>query len=433
MSQFVRIAIRNILKHRSRSLIMGGAIAAVTSLLVLLLALTAGIKKTLLDNASAMASGHVNVAGFYKLSQTSSNPMVTGYKAILELLKKELPEAEHFYDRVKTFGKVISDTNSITVPIWGIDVENEKNVIGHLPVVEGDLMSLSRPGSLVIFAQHAKKLGVKVGDMVTLSMPTFRNVSNTLDVRVGGILADLGMMSSFTSFMHHEDARKVYQLSPDSTGQIMIYLKEVSSVPAVEEKIRKLLVANGHLLMDKESQPYWMKFDRVAGESWTGQRIDVTTWEDETAFVKWVLTLFSTLTVIATTVLLIIVILGLTNTLVMSIRERTTEIGTLRAIGLQRKQVLWMFVLESFILSVASVVFGILVACGVVTLLNALHIPINSEAFQMFLMSNVLTLDIRGSDLVLTFSLITFFLTLGGLLPSYRASKMKPISAINHV
>lgn len=433
MGQFIRIAVRNLVKHRTRTLIIGGAIAAVTTMLVLLLSLTAGIQKTILDNAAAMASGHVNVAGFYKVSQTSAQPLVTNYKPVLELVKKEITEAEHLYVRTKNFGKVISDTNSITVPMWGVDWSNEERIIGNLPVVEGRLDSLATPGNIVIFAQHAKKLGVKVGDTVTLSMPTLRNVYNTLDVKIGAILADMGMMSSFTTFMHVDDSRRIYKLAPDTTGQIMIFLKDVSKVPEVEEKLRKLLAANGHELMDKEAQPYWMKFDRVAGESWVGQRIDVTTWQDETSFIKWVLDLLGAITFIATTVLLIIVILGLMNTLVMAIRERTSEIGTLRAIGLQRRQVLRMFLLEALILSVASVLVGVVLGAVIVGFLNALDIPITSEAFQFFLMSNVLTLDVRAGDVVTAFVAICLFLTAGAFFPSYRASKMKPISAINHV
>src|SRR5690606_4474930 len=132
-------------------------------------------------------------------------------------------------------------------------------------------------------------------------------------------------------------------------------------------------------------------------------------WQDETAYIKWVLDLLNALTVGATAVLLVIVILGLMNTLVMAIRERTAEIGTLRAIGLQRRQVLVMFVLESLILSISSIVTGILAGGAFVAFLNALRIPIQSEAFQMFLMSNVLTLDIRMGDVVTSFVLIAFF------------------------
>jgi ABC-type lipoprotein release transport system permease subunit len=450
MFQFLRIAARNLIKHRTRSLLIGGAIAAVTTLLVTLQALTGGIQGTILRNATALASGHVNIAGFYKISQSSANPMVTDFRPLLEMARKEIPEAKLFYDRLKSWGKVISDSTSIMAPVWGVDFENEREVIGHLPLAnksaylegyqpkageaetEGTLEDLKSRGNLVIFATHAKKLKVRVGDSVTLSMPTYRNVYNTKDVRVAAVLADMGLMSSFSLFLHHDDIRDIYQVPKDATGHIMIFLKDPKDMAMVEERLRKLIKARGLELMEKEAQPYWMKFDRVSGESWTGQKIDITTWQDETSYIKWVLDILKTMTFVATTVLMTIVVLGLVNTLWMSIRERTTEIGTLRAIGLQRSQVLVLFLLEALLLSTASIAAGILAGTGFCAFLNALEIPI-SESFQMFLMANSLHLSINAADLVFSFVLLTLFLTLGSLLPSYRASRMKPITAINTV
>ncbi len=398
-----------------------------------------------------MASGHVNIAGFYKLSQTSANPMVTDYKPLEEMAKKHIPEAAYFYKRLKSFGKIISDTGSITAPIWGIDMTNERPVIGHLslakksayienfhpkagePETEGDLLEVAKPGNMALFATHAKKLHVKVGDTVTISLPTYRNIYNTKDVRVVAVLADQGMMSAFTTFMNEADTRELLQVPMEATGQVMILLKDAKDVPKVEDRLRKLVAQMGRPLMEKESQPYWMKFDRVSGESWTGQRIDITTWQDETAFTKWVLSLLNGLTLIFTAVLLVIVVLGLVNTLWMAIRERTSEVGTLRAIGLQRGQVLVMFFLEALLLTLGSITLGVVVGTTIALLVNAAGIPIEAEAFQLFLMSNVLELAVRPGDLLMTFALVGVFLILGALIPSYQASQLKPIIAINHV
>jgi putative ABC transport system permease protein len=451
MVQYLRIAARSLAAHRTRTLLIGGAVTAVTVILVLLLSLTAGIRRTILRNATALASGHVNIAGFYKLSQTSANPMVTKFPPLLEIAQKNVPEAAHIYHRLKSFGKIISDTGSITAPIWGIDMKNERQIIGHLlmakksayiekyqntpgePESEGNLLDLEKPGSIALFATHAKKLKVKVGDSVTVSLPTYRNIYNTKDVRVVAVLADMGMMSAFTTFMNEADTREIYQMPADATGQIMIVLKDPAQVPAVEDRLRKVIADAGYKLMDKESQPYWMKFDRVAGESWTGQRIDVTTWQDETAYVKWVLSLLGALTFVFTGILLVIVILGLVNTLWMAVRERTPEIGTLRAIGLQRGQVLLMFLLEALMLSTGSILSGIGLGTLLAVLVNAAKIPITSEAFQMFLMSNVVELSVEAPDLALTFGLLGFFMVAASLWPSYRASRMRPVIAVNYV
>ncbi len=431
--QFVQIALRNLIKHRNRTLMVGGSLTFISMLLVLLLSLTAGIRKTILDNATALASGHVNVAGFYKISQNSATPLVTQYAPIEKLVHEHVPEATLFYKRVRGYGRIISDTTSIMGPVWGIDIANEKSIVGPLQAESGSIQSLEKPGNIVMFSQHAKKLGVKVGDAVTLSMPTTRNVYNTKDARVGGILKDLGLMSTFSLFMHEQDIRDIFQLTPDSTGWIMMYLPDPKKVPEIEERLRKLLAKEGHTIMEKDTNPSWMKFDTVSGQSWTGQRLDITTWEDETSYAKWILDMLGALTFVSISILLTIVVLGLVNTLWMAIRERTSEIGTLRAIGLQSRQVVLMFLLESSILSLSSILLGLFLGTGFAGLINIAHIPITTEAFQWFLMSNELHLSVRVADLAFTFGVLAFFLILSSLIPSYRAGKLKPITAINYV
>ncbi|OFZ82761.1 MAG: hypothetical protein A2583_04910 [Bdellovibrionales bacterium RIFOXYD1_FULL_53_11] len=451
MMQFFRIAIRNLIKNRTRTLIVGGAITGVTMLMAVLMGIISGIEQTMISNATAMMSGHVNVAGFFKISQSSAAPLVTKTPELYKMVRETLPEADYVIDRVKAFGKLISDTTTIQVPLWGVDYEMEKRMLGRLALAhkrdyikdykpaagdtgyEGSFAGLKERGTVVMFSAHARKLGVRVGDTVTISMFTQRNQSNTKDVRVAAVLANLGIMSSFNVFMNKEDARELYQMSEDTTGQLMIYLKDARQNAAAEELLRKAASARGWKLMEKDPQAFWMKFDRVAGESWTGQRLDITTWQDETSFLKWIIDIFHVLTFIMITVLMVIVMLGLMNTLWMSIRERTSEIGTLRAIGLQKRGVMIMFMLESMALSVASALAGTVLGSLLNRGLDAIGIPINSEAFQMFLMSNRLRVIIEPGDMLLTFCMITVFLTIGALYPSWKAGKMKPITAINQV
>lgn len=438
MNVYFVIALRNILQRRVRSLMLAVSIIAVSVIFSLLLSLVNGVQKTMVGNGTALMTGHLNIAGFYKISQSSANPMVTKYPPLLAYAKEKIPEAEIIVDRVKAYGKVISETDSVMIPMWGVNMDQEANVLGRLEIEQGtdsanlgDIKKLSESGTIVMFQVHAKKLKVGVGDMVTVSVPTYRNMNNTKDVKVVAILKDVGMMSQFNAYMNAQDVRTLYQSKPDSTGQIMIYLKDIAQLPAVEARMRKELSDMGYTLMDKEANPFWMKFDRVAGESWTGQKIDLTTWEDETSFLKWVVSLLGALTFILTVVLSIIIVMGLINALWMSVKERTTEIGTLRAIGMQKSKVLWMFMLESLILSVSSTAIGIVVAAIISGVLNAAAIPIESDAFKMFLMTNNLSFEFGGAQAATTFLSLVIFFTLGSLIPAFQAAKLSPIVAIN--
>jgi len=448
---FALIAIRNLFKNKSRTLILGGVVAGIALVLTFLLALIQGVQATMINNGTALMSGHVNIAGFYKITPSSASPTVTHFKELADIAQKEIPELELIVDRVKAYGRVISESDSLQVPMWGVNYEQEKKILNRLEMapikeywdtseiksngetIEGHIDQLATRGTLVLFVSQAKKLKVHVGDMVTVSMPTYRNMSNTKDLRVVAVLRDLGLMSQFSLFIHADDAREIYQIKKETTGQIMLFLKDISLVPQVEEKLRKVLAQKGYAMMEKEAQPFFIKIDRVTGESWSGQRIDITTWEDETSFLKWVVQLLTSMSYALVIVLLIIVVIGLMNTLWMSIRERTSEIGTLRAIGLQRIQVFILFLLESFFLIFGGTLLGVFLGTCIVKLLNLFKIPLTVETLRVFLMSNTLSFEIGWLQIIQVFIIMLTFLLFGSLFPIWQATRLRPVSAIQNI
>ena len=64
----LHIALRNLIQHSRRTLFLGTAIGAVTALLVLLNGLSTGIRETMIDTATTLSTGHLNVGGFYKIT-----------------------------------------------------------------------------------------------------------------------------------------------------------------------------------------------------------------------------------------------------------------------------------------------------------------------------------------------------------------------------
>jgi ABC-type lipoprotein release transport system permease subunit len=397
---------------------------------MVLTSLIQGVQETMIKNGTALMSGHVNIAGFYKLSQSSASPLVTDFQKLYTLAHKIVPEAELMVDRMKAYGKVISESDSIQVPMWGVLIDTEQSILGPLELESGNLQDLSKRGSIALFSSQAKRLKVQIGDMVTVSMPTFRNVNNTKDVKVVAVLKDLGLFSQFSLFLHSDDVREIFQLKDNTTGQIMIFLPDIKKVDEVSDRLRKELALAGYRIMEKDPTPFFMKFDRIAGESWTGQKIDITTWEDETSFLKWVLQLLKALTFFLVLILMVVVTMGLMNAIWMSIRERTSEIGTLRAIGLKRSQVFVMILLESLMLAFASTAVGGLFGFVLAKFLDFLHLPIKSEALQIFFMSNYLHFSAQWSDFFLVLTVLVLALSVGAIIPTRSAAKLKPVTAM---
>jgi putative ABC transport system permease protein len=427
------IAFRNLVQHTRRTLFLGGAIAAVTMLLVLLTGLSTGIRETMIETATTLSTGHVNVGGFFKVTAGQAAPVVTDYGKIFDIVKREVPEMTFAVQRGRGWAKVVSDTSSEQLGVNGIDIKHEPQFASVLQIVSGKLEDLAEPGTALIFDNQAEKLGVKVGDALTYSAPTTRGTNNTIDVRVAAIAKSLGLLSSWTTFVPIETLRALYQLRPDTTGVVQIMLKPeaVDHVNEIAARLRTTLETAGYRVMAADPRAFWMKFQSVQREDWTGQKLDFTTWEDEISFITWTLKALQGLTGVLITILLGIVVIGIMNTMWIAIRERTREIGTLRAIGMQRGGVLWMFLLESLMLGLGSTIVGAAAGFFVAGALNAAHIHVGT-GMQFILMSDHVRLGVHGAMLARSVVLITLITGLAALYPSMRAARLRPVVAMSH-
>jgi putative ABC transport system permease protein len=427
------IAARSLLRHGRRTLFLGLALAAVTALLVLLQGLSAGIRESMLRTATTMATGHLNVAGFFKPTAGQAAPVVTDAAKVLEAVKKALPEMSYAVQRGRGWAKIIGDAGSMQAGINGIDIKDEPAFKQVVTIKSGNIEDLAQPNTMMVFEGQLNKLGVKVGDAVTISAQTPRGTANTIDCRIVAIAQDVGLLSQFNVFVHSDTLRSVYHLRPDTTGAIQIYLKDrdIPNVTQIAGRLRNSLEQAGFRMMEADPRVFWMKFETVNRQDWTGQKLDVTTWEDELSFMMWTLQLLGGLSAVLLIILISIVVTGIMNTMWIAIRERTREIGSLRAIGMQRGGVLRMFLLESLLLGLGATVVGALVgatAAGVVNAL-AIHVP---AGMQIFLMSDHLHLAVHAPLLVGSVVLLSLVSALAAIYPSIRAARLRPVEAMSH-
>ena len=430
------IAFRNLLQHTRRTLFLGGAIAAVTMLLILLTGLSTGVRETMIESATTLSSGHVNVGGFFKVTAGQAAPVVTDYQKVIDLVKREVPEMAFVVQRGRGWSKVVSDTASEQLGVGGIDIKNEPAFKSVLKIVSGNIDDLAQPGTALIFDNQAEKLGVKVGDALTYSAPTTRGTNNTVDVRVVAIAKGMGLLSMWNSFVPgSRRLRALPGLRPDGDGRrceiIMLKPGEIDHANAIAARLRSTLEHAGYRVMDPEPQAFWMKFQSVSREDWTGQKLDVTTWEDEISFITWVLDALRWLTRVLITILMCIVGIGIMNTMWIAIRERTREIGTLRAIGMQRGAVLWMFLLESLMLGLFGTIGGAIAGALIGTLIDRAHLPVDPK-LQFILISDHLHLAVHTSNVLFAIVFITCVTGVAALFPSRRASKLEPVVAMSH-
>ncbi len=429
----LQVAARNLTRHTRRNLFLGVALAAVTGLLVLLGALTAGIEASMMESATTLMTGDVNVGGFFKITSGSAAPLVSGYPRVLAATRAAVPEIDYYTVRGRGWAKAVSDSASMDLVLGGVDIAHEPAVRRVLQPLAGTLDELARPNTVLLFQGQAERLKVGVGDVITLSAPTERGVNNTVDVRVAVVVKNVGIMSAFSAFIEAGTLRALYDLSPEATGAIHLFLKDRAQSSLVAARLREAFKQQGWRVMEPDPQPYYMKlFQTVPSEDWTGQKLDVTTWEDELGQFKqfiWGVKVFTGLLVF---ILMVVIIIGILNTLAIAIRERTREIGTLRAIGMQRRKVLWLFMLETLLLGLGGCAAGALAATALAAGVNAaaIHVP---EAVQLFLSQEHLTFRLQAGAAAWDVLLLTAVTVAASLAPALRAARLKPITAMHHI
>jgi len=433
LSTDFQIAFRSLLQHGKRTVFLGTAIAAVTALLILLNGLSTGIRETMTHTATTLSTGHLNVGGFFKVNAGQSAPVVTEWRKVLEVARQAVPELDFAVQRGRGWAKVISDLGSMQAGINGIDIREEPAFKNVLQIVAGNIEDLAQPNTVLLFEGQLEKLQVKVGDAITISAQTTRGVANTIDLRVVAVARDIGLLSKWNVYIPAESLRALYQLNPKATGAIHLHLreKEMGKIPQIAARLRTALEKAGYRVMEADPRAFWMKFETVNREDWTGQKLDVTTWEDELSFMTWTLDLLKGLTALLLIILVAIVVTGIMNTMWIAIRERTREIGTLRAIGMQQGGVLWMFLLESVLLGLFSTMAGAVAGSLIAAALNAARIAVPISV-QLFLMSDKLHLAVHFQSLASSVALLTAVTALAALYPSFRAARLKPVTAMSH-
>jgi putative ABC transport system permease protein len=427
------IAARNLAAHRRRNLFLGGALAAVTGLLVLLGALTGGMEASMTESATTLLTGHVNVGGFFKITSSSSAPLVSSYPKVLEEVRRRVPELDYATQRGRGWAKAVSETSSMDLVLAGVDVRAEPAFRKVLRVVAGRLDDLGQPGTVLLFEGQADRLKVKVDDVLTLSAPTDRGVNNTADVRVVAIARNVGLLSAFSAFIEGGTLRQLYGLNASTTGAIHLYLKDPRASAEVAARLRAGLAQAGWRIMEPEAQPYWMKLmQTVPSEDWTGQKLDVTTADDEMGQFKQFILALRVVTGLLVVILMAVVVIGILNTLAIAIRERTREIGTLRAIGMQRGKVRLHILLETALLGLSGTATGALVAAGLALALNAAGIAL-PEAVQVFLASERLTFLLDPAGIARDVLFLAAVTVAASWFPARRAARLRPVTAMHHV
>lgn len=168
---------------------------------------------------------------------------------------------------------------------------------------------------------------------------------------------------------------------------------------------------------------------QVAAELRTalGPRFEVHTWDELAPERKTIMGVQNGISVVVSAVFLMLMLLGVANTMLMSVLERTREVGTMMAVGLTRASVLTLFLLEALVLGSMGALSGLaltgLITLGLATRGITFTPPSATMSMEVFpfltfgFMAGVLFAAVAGAVLF-------------ALYPAFRASRLRPVQAL---
>jgi putative ABC transport system permease protein len=295
-------------------------------------------------------------------------------------------------EAVSTMRFAATTANGKSVSLLGIDPEVYPKV-ASLTFREGDSRTaynkLSSERTLIANGVFAAQAGLKVGDIVRLSTPTGQK-----EYQIAAIAGDYLNAKIMTAYISQANLQRDFRKSEDIF--IQVNLATGADQARVEQKMKAIL----------EDYP---QFKLVSGKSYFE--------ENKQLFNSIFAIYFVILGVLALPSLI-----ALLNTLAIGVIERTREIGMLRAIGAERRQVRRMVVVESLLLAAIGTAFGLLAGLylGYVMVLG------------LGISGYPVTYVFPYAGLVAAIAIGLIFGVLAALVPARQAARMEIVHALRY-
>jgi ABC-type lipoprotein release transport system permease subunit len=407
MKMLIKIAWRNIWRNKIRSFVVVGAIALGIWSLIFLLSFSRGLVYNLIDNSIRREIGHLQLEDPEFRNQREFGYYMQGSQDRADLMAAD-KDVLGVSERIIALGMVSTSKGARGVQIWGIDPEKEATVsFIKEKLVEGVFLEKGT-NPLYISKALADKLGLRLRSKGVL---TFQDLEGNI---TAGAFRVTGFFDSGTT--------------PFDEGTVMVRREDLLALTGgAEEDIAHQIVA---IVNNPDS--VGVIRDRLASHFPDAR---LSTYGEIAPEIALYESQIGLMNLIVITIFMLTLIFGIINTMLMAVLERIRELGMLMAIGMNRRRVFGMVVLETLFLGLTAIPIGILMV--VITLhifgITGIDLSLFSQGMREFGMSEVVY-PAPATEIYLQVAFAVFLTAfIGALYPAWKAVKLQPSEALTKI
>lgn len=398
------IAWRNVWRNKLRSIVMIAAIAIGLFAGVFIIAFMQGIVDARIESATSTELAHLQLhaAGFLENNDISLNisksneltKQIANLDSVAAVSRRLIAEPFIMAAHGTGGGKLI-----------GIEPQWEKKVTDIWEhIIEGAYLEHdSRIPPVIVGQKLANKLQLKTGTRINMQMVDSKGNLSIKGYRVSGIYrTNNSSYDESTLFVKFSDLQEQLVLEENKAHEIAIRLKYGDQAEAVKPLIEEL-----------------------AGN------YKVQTWKELSPEMSLLTDSMDQYMYIFILIILLALCFGIINTMLMAVLERTKEIGMLMAVGMNKRRIFAMIILESTALTLVGGFIGMVIGSAVTKMFEThpINLSMFSEGLERYGFATQVYTSLHSDSLTIIAILVILTGILSAVYPALKALKLNPAEA----
>ena len=398
------LAARNIVRQKRRSAVAIGAIAFGITALILATGFIEKIFENFREETIHSQLGHLQIVkpGYHDAGK--ANPHAFLLPEVIPQLQApgEARTVKAIAPRLSFSGLISHGAATLSFIGDGVSPQDEAAFGDALQISAGKNLTPGEPRTVIVGEGLARNLGIKVGDKVVLMANTTSGGTNAVEVTVQGLFSTVSKPYDDSALrLPLATARELIR-----TKGSHVWIVLLNDTKHTDSMLAKL---QGQLPKDQ---------------------FEVVPWSRLSDFYNKTATLFTRQIQGLRLIIALIILLCISNTMIMSVLERTGEIGTAMALGVKRGGVLRLFLSEGVLLGCTGGIIGIVVGVALAYIITKIGIPMPAPPGKTHgFMGGVL---VTWPMCVQAFTVAVLTTLVASLYPAWKASRMQIVDSLRH-